>query len=95
VYDSGFRLPCSSFVAFCWKSPDPCGPRIGFTATRGLGGAVDRNRMKRRVREALRLRLDELGPNWWVVFNLRRRALDAPRAAVEADLAKVFARCDG
>src|SRR6185295_7884657 len=38
------------------------GPRIGFTVPRALGGAVVRNRIKRRVREAVRLRLDQLNP---------------------------------
>ena len=31
------------------------GPRIGFTVGKVLGGAVVRNRMKRRLREAVRL----------------------------------------
>ena len=32
-----------------------CGPRVGFTVGKVLGGAVVRNRMKRRLREAVRL----------------------------------------
>jgi ribonuclease P protein component len=31
------------------------GPRVGFTVSKVLGGAVVRNRMKRRLREAVRL----------------------------------------
>jgi ribonuclease P protein component len=93
VYDEGFRLSLACFQAFCWKDPAAQGPRLGFTATRALGKSVARNRMKRRVREALRRRLPELGAEWWLVVNVRRRALDAPFCEIEANADRVVERC--
>ena len=46
--------------------------RVGFTATRKIGGAVVRNRAKRRLREAARLLLPLHGrPGWDYVFIAR------------------------
>ncbi len=39
---------------------DEAPPRVGFTATKKLGNAVMRNRVKRRLRELARLQLDVL-----------------------------------
>jgi ribonuclease P protein component len=63
VYKQGKRLFSASMTVFYLDrrgfTPDkvPAGPgmRIGFTVGRALGGAVQRNRMKRRLREAVRL----------------------------------------
>jgi ribonuclease P protein component len=97
VYDRGFKVPCSCFVAFCWKDPagpeQAKGPLVGFTAPRALGKAVARNRMKRRVREVIRKRLHLLDPAWRIVWNLRRAARLAPLAQIESEVEKVLTRC--
>jgi ribonuclease P protein component len=53
--------------------------RVGFTATRKIGGAVVRNRAKRRLREAARRLLPEYGhPGVDYVFVARSGTPDRP-----------------
>jgi ribonuclease P protein component len=93
VYDRGARYSGPLFAAFCARCPEGAGPKIGFTVPRSLGGAVVRNRIKRRVREAVRLGLDHLSSEWEIVFNPRRAAMDSPFADLEREIQKLFQRC--
>ena len=53
--------------------------RAGFTATKRIGGAVERNRAKRRLREAARLLLPALGsPGFDYVFIARGGVMTRP-----------------
>ena len=97
VYDRGLRYSGPYFAAFYARQLNASqndGPRIGFTAPRALGGAVVRNRIKRRVREAVRLRLDRLNPQWEIVFNPRRAAMDSPFSELTREVEKLFLRCN-
>ena len=60
-----------------------------------MGCAVVRNRMKRRLREALRPRLALLGGGWEIVLNARSRILLAPFAEIEREVEKLFFKCNG
>jgi len=75
------------------REPSAGGPKIGFTTPRALGKAVVRNRIRRRVREAVRLHLEQLSPEWSIVFNPRRKAMEAPFAELEREVLRLFQQC--
>jgi len=80
VYENGRRQFTGNMtVFFLRRAPEiPAeGPRVGLTVGKVLGGAVDRNRIKRRMREAVRLSPPCAGPVD-VVFNPRKSVLTMP-----------------
>jgi ribonuclease P protein component len=102
IYDGGVKYACPLFAAFCMREPQADslpgeirGPHIGFTTPRALGKAVLRNRVRRRVREAVRHQLERLSPQWSIVLNPRRKALDAPMPELLREIEKLFLRCNG
>jgi ribonuclease P protein component len=77
------------------QDPDP--PRIGFTVTkRTARRAVERNRIRRRLKEAARVSPDvEFQRGCDYVLVGRRSAIHAPFAAIEAELASALRQLAG
>jgi ribonuclease P protein component len=70
----------------------PSGARVGFTAARKIGDAVERNRIRRRLKEALRVSRNlETHDDHDYVLIAEREALTRRFDALCADLAKAFA----
>ena len=67
------------------------GLRVGFTVGRALGGAVVRNRMKRRLREAVRRTRPSVGVSADVVINPKKSLLTTDFAAVLHEVDRAFA----
>ncbi len=66
------------------------GPRIGLTTGRVLGKAVDRNRIKRRMREAVRRNVYLLSGAVDVILHPRRAVLEAEFASIDREVARAF-----
>jgi ribonuclease P protein component len=64
--------------------------RIGFTVGRVLGGAVERNRIKRRLREAVRLSRSTLQDAVDVVINPKKSMLTLEFAVVLEEVGRAF-----
>jgi ribonuclease P protein component len=98
VYKLGRRHFSASMTVFYWQRPEAVGVnstvasglRIGFTVGRALGGAVQRNRMKRRLREAVRLTRPAEGASADVVINPKKSLLTVDFAEVVNEVSRAF-----
>jgi ribonuclease P protein component len=102
VYKQGRRHFSNTMTVFYWQRSEgkpesagklsaPQGLRVGFTVGRVLGGAVVRNRMKRRLREAVRLTRPAGGICADVVINPKKTILAAEFTSVVQEVARAFA----
>ena len=74
------------------RKRDDEGPaRIGFTVSRKVGTAVERNRVRRRLREAVR-RVENLAPGHDYVLIGRRAALSLPFRQTVEDFQRALRR---
>jgi ribonuclease P protein component len=68
-------------------------PRVGLTTPRAIGKSVFRNRLKRRLREALRLELPGFRKPVDYVFHPRKVLADTPMPALRVEVRRVMERC--
>ena len=82
----------NKLVVLCALPNDLKHSRFGFVASRRIGTAVVRNRVRRRMREAVRLRLTSVAEGWDVVFIARSAVVPATYAEVSGAVEDVLRR---
>src|SRR3954449_6913269 len=82
IYKRGVRVHGRYLTLFLLRGQSEMG-RLGIAATRKLGGAVERNRAKRLIREVFRR--NKVAPGFDVVIVPRRELVDASLTVLEID----------
>ena len=65
---------------------------FGVTAGSSVGGAVQRNRAKRLIREAIRSLLPNIQPGWKLVLIARKPIIAAELSDIQSSLQELFTR---
>ena len=94
AYAAGRKRQSASMSWFLAPQPvapdDPAGPRVGLTAGKVLGKAHERNRIKRRMKEALRRHLDLLPAGCDLILHPRRTVLTMDFKKLEAEIVRIL-----
>ncbi|MGB8474633.1 MAG: ribonuclease P protein component [Candidatus Acidiferrum sp.] len=89
VYRAGKRRSSSHFTVFFRANLLPVS-RFGFSIKKALGGAVIRNRIRRRMREIVRCHRGEIPAGWDIVIHPKSSVGRAEFAGLAADLLRLL-----
>ena len=89
VYRAGKRRASSHFTVFFRANALPQ-TRFGFSIKKALGGAVVRNRIRRRLREIVRWHRAEIPAGWDIVIHPKSAVAKVPFAALTTDLLRLL-----
>ncbi len=89
VYRAGKRRSSSHFTVFFRANQLPVS-RFGFSIKKALGGAVVRNRIRRRVREIVRCHRMEIPTGWDIVIHPKSGVARAEFVELAGDLVRLL-----
>lgn len=92
VYEEGRRVAAPHFLIFSRFRASQMPSRFGITVSRKQGGAVLRNRLRRRTRELLRRHGTQLGRGWDVVVHPRAGVALAEWEVLDREIKELLER---
>ncbi|MGH9747079.1 MAG: ribonuclease P protein component [Candidatus Acidiferrales bacterium] len=93
VYREGRRRTSREFAVFL-RANGLDESRFGWSIKKALGSAVRRNRIRRRIREIVRLHRQEISAGWDIVIHPRASVATAEFAGLTSELLKLLPRRD-
>ena len=94
AYAASRKRQAASMAWFLSSRPyqdgDTTAARVGLTAGKVLGKSHERNRIKRRMREAVRRHMDLLPSGCDLIFHPRRTVLTMDFAKLEAEIVRIL-----
>ncbi len=79
-------------MVLCLQQNDQPVSRCGFVTSRRIGGAVERNRARRRLNEAVRLLWDLVEPGWDLIWIARPSVNEAEFLDLQDACARLLRR---
>lgn len=92
VYKLGQSAANRQFVVYVMKNPQTEKMRAGISVSKKQGGAVVRNRLRRQLKEIIRLNADRIAPGHDFVIIVRRAAVGLAYRELERSLIHVLKR---
>ena len=89
VYRDGRRRLSAQFLVF-YRENGLGRSRFGISVKKALGGAVVRNRIRRRIREILRLNRSEIPSGWDMVIHPRSSVARGGFASLAAEFVRLL-----
>jgi len=93
LYNKGRNVASKYVVIYCTKTGKPEN-RLGITVSTKLGGAVQRNRIKRRLKEIYRLNENSVRIGYNIVIVARMRSRDAGWSDLQSSVLSLFYKLD-
>lgn len=87
---AGRKRRSASMSWFLAAQSEAAGPRVGLTVGKVLGPAHERNRIKRRLREALRRHVDQLPAGCDLILHPHRTVLTLEFTKLDAEIVRIL-----
>ncbi len=92
IYNKGMSASGPNLVVYCRRWRDREKNRLGLTVSTKVGKAVQRNKIRRRLKEIYRLNEERLCTGWEIILVARIRSRSASYSELERDFISLCTR---